>query len=218
MTKIESSRKPRLTPWALGVALALALTACGGQGGGGGALPIGVPSAGDLTTGAGASTPAAPGAGSGSGIPGTTREPTLKEQIEALENSGAIAKLDRSTDIAGPDTNQNGVRDDIEAWIGTLPVNNAQRKALMQKAKALQTTLLVDLKDRAAMDRSGDQLMASSRCGSINFSPYEVFSGLAAKIEGMTANTKERAMRYMRYNSASSGSSTTLPNGDTCEP
>jgi hypothetical protein len=45
-----------------------------------------------------------------------------------------------------------------------------------------------------------------------------VFSRLAGKIESMTANTKERAARYMQYNAARSGSSTTMPSGDTCEP
>ncbi|VTU35917.1 hypothetical protein RA8CHR_05340 [Variovorax sp. RA8] len=50
------------------------------------------------------------------------------------------------------------------------------------------------------------------------FNPYVVFSQLSGKIEAMTANTRERAKRYMEYNAASSGSSTTLPNGNTCEP
>ena len=202
---------------AFATAFVLALTACGGQGGGGASLPVGVPSAVELSIGTGSATPAAPGTGSGAGAPATTRESTLKAQIEALENSGAVPKLDRSSDIAGPDTNQNGVRDDIEAWIGTLPVNDAQRKALMQKAKALQVTLVVDLNDKAALQRVGEGLMASTNCGGDVFSPYSTWSQLSGKIEGMTANTKERAKRYMQYNSARSGSSTTLPNGNTCE-
>ena len=36
--------------------------------------------------------------------------------------------MDRSSDIAGPDANKNGVRDDIEAWIDTLSVTEPQRK------------------------------------------------------------------------------------------
>ena len=44
---------------------------------------------------------------------------------EALE----APTLDRSSDIAGPDINKNGVRDDIEAWVNLQPVNEGQRKA-----------------------------------------------------------------------------------------
>ncbi len=58
----------------------------------------------------------------------------------------------------------------------------------------------------------------ATNCGGDMFNPYVVFSQLSGKIEAMTANTRERAKRYMEYNAASSGSSTTLPNGNTCEP
>jgi hypothetical protein len=144
--------------------------------------------------------------------------PTPAQQIAALERSGAYPALDRSSDIAGPDANGNGVRDDIEAWIKAQPVNEAQRKALIQDARATQRTLVVDLKDQAALQKTGEGLAASLNCGGINFPDYADFSRLAGKIEAMTANTKERAMRYMQYNRARSGSSTTMPSGDTCEP
>ena len=143
--------------------------------------------------------------------------PTLTQQIATLERSGAYPTLDRSSDIAGPDANANGVRDDIEAWINAQPVNDGQRKALMQKAKSLQMTLGVDLNDQAALQKTDDGLAASSNCGLTQFSPYATFSRLAGKIEAMTANTKERAARYIQYNAARSGSSGTFPSGNTCE-
>jgi hypothetical protein len=184
------------------------LAACGGRGNDAVVTPPGAPTATALAEGPGAAPP--PG--------GTTASPaSLKDQIAALERSGAYPALDRSSDIAGPDVNQNGVRDDIEAWINAQPVNDGQRKALMQKAQALQKTLLVDLKDPAALQRTGEGLAASSHCGLIQFSPYATFSKLSGKIESMTANTRQRAERYMKYNAARSGSSTTLPNWNTCE-
>jgi hypothetical protein len=97
-------------------------------------------------------------------------------------------------------------------------VTETQRKALMQKAKSLQQTLLVDLTDKDAVQHVGEGLMASTNCGGDQFTPYEKFSVLRGKIEAMTANTRQRAERYMQYNKASSGSVTTLPNYDTCEP
>jgi len=135
-----------------------------------------------------------------------------------LERKGGYPTLDRSSDIAGPDANKNGVRDDIEAWINTLNVTVSQRKALMQDARATQRTLLVDLTDKAAVQRVGEGLMASNHCGAIRFKPFAEFIGPSQKIEAMTANTRERAERYMQYNKARTGSSTTLPNYDTCEP
>ena len=152
--------------------------------------------------------------------PATPTQPakTISEQIAEAERSGKYPTLDRSSDIAGPDANKKGVSDDIEAWIHTLNVTEPQRKALMQKTRSLQQTLLVDLDDKAAVQRTGEGLMASTNCGGDRFPPYAVYSELRGKIEAMTANTRARAERYMRYNKARSGSSTTLPNHDTCEP
>lgn len=211
---------------ALTLSCFLSLAAIGGCGGQsqGGLVPFGAPSAAgqiaaaSATSGASQANAAPPGSvGATSGTSAVSAPPIL-EQIEALERSGAYPALDRSSDIAGPDANSNGVRDDIEAWIQSLQVNDAQRKALMQEARALQKTLTVDLTDREALQRSGDELMASGKCGSIQFSPYAEFSKLNGKIEAMTANTRERAGRYLKYNAASSGSSNRLPSGNTCEP
>lgn len=199
------------------------LEACGGGGGSGGGIAWpwaqgsgGATSAGD----------AGAGTASSSGSSGTTPPtsgtsaptlPTLREQIAALERSGAYPTLDRSTDIAGPDANGNGVRDDIEAWINSQQLSDVQKKALMQDARATQRTLLVDLNDRAALQRTDEGLMASTKCGGDSFSKSSDFYPLANKIEGMTANTRQRAERYMKYNAARSGSSTTYPKGNTCE-
>ncbi len=42
---------------------------------------------------------------------------TDEQRLQALEEEGTIPKLDRSKDLAGPDKNNNGVRDDIESYI-----------------------------------------------------------------------------------------------------
>ncbi|SCK36925.1 hypothetical protein VAR608DRAFT_3384 [Variovorax sp. HW608] len=191
------------------------LTACGGGSGGG---------SGFFGTGSGSSASSTgsssePSSGSPSGAsPTAPGSLTLAQQIEQLERKGGYPTLDRSADIAGPDAKKNGVRDDIEAWINTLNVTEPQREALMQKAKSLQQTLLVDLADKDAVQRVGEGLMASTHCGATRFKPFAEFIGPNQKIEAMTANTRQRAERYMQYNKASSGSVTTLPNHDTCEP
>ncbi|WP_157008344.1 hypothetical protein [Xenophilus azovorans] len=188
------------------------LTACGGGSGGG---TTSLPGSGATST----SNPGngATGSSPGGGSAGTATSPPLREQIAALEQSGGYPKLDRSGDIAGPDANANGVRDDIESWINMQSLSDLQKRALLQKARALQNTLLVDLNDRTALQKAGEGLMASTNCGSLHFSPYREFSNLAGQIEAMTANTRQRAERYMKYNAARSGSSTRLPDGNTCE-
>ncbi len=88
----------------------------------------------------------------------------------------------------------------------------------MQDARATQRTLIVALDDKKALQAAGEGFAASSRCGMLQFPEYSDFSKYAGKIEAMTANTRQRAERYMKYNAARSGSSTTNPRGDTCEP
>jgi hypothetical protein len=221
--------------WALCTVLIAMLAACGGDSGNSNyTAPAGAPTAAGLTTGGvGAASVPAPGSAPASAapssapgastppfmpVPSVPTPPALKEQIAALERSGAYPALDRSSDVAGPDANRNGVRDDIEAWINVQPITDLQRKALMQSARALQRTLILDIKDKAALQKNGEEMMAATNCGGDVFSPYVIFSQLSGKIEAMTANTRERAKRYMEYNAARSGSSTTLPNGNTCEP
>jgi len=142
----------------------------------------------------------------------------LTDGIASLEANGTLPKLDRSTDVAGPDANGNGVRDDIEAWINTQPVTTDQKTALMQNARAFQHTLTVDLTDATALESSRNELMAAVHCGSSRFPAFADFYPYNQKIEAITANTRERAMRYIQYNVASSETSNTLPNYDTCEP
>jgi len=38
-------------------------------------------------------------------------------KVKHLEQSGLIPVLDRSADLAGPDLDNNGIRDDIDAYI-----------------------------------------------------------------------------------------------------
>lgn len=185
------------------------LVACGGSGNEGAVTRIDAPTAEALAQGPGTVPPSTPPVAGSS---------TLRDQIAALERIGTVPVLDRSRDIPGPDLNRNGVRDDIEAWIQTRPIDESQRRALMQKARDLQMTLLIDLEDKAALSLHGDQLMASTKCAGDRFDPRSESYGYTRKIEAMTANTRQRAARYAQYNAAQSGSSTAYPSGDTCEP
>lgn len=150
-------------------------------------------------------------------IPPNPPTPSLAAQIKTLEDNGTIPKLDRSTDLKGPDVNNNGVRDDIDAWIATLPITELQKKAAIFDAQVMQKTLLVDLNDKVAQEAIDNELALSVVCLSDAYKPDSRESyNLSSKIEAMSANTKERAKQYILYNTARSGSSTKLPNTYTC--
>jgi hypothetical protein len=189
----------RLIPWFAALFMAAVLAACGG----------------------GKSSP------SSAGQPVQPVERGMKEQLEALEKAGELPALDRSTDIAGPDIDRNGIRDDIDAYIAALPVSDAVKKAARQVARVQQKSLLIDLKDRISLLALSDASMASTACMSETVEAglpleqhYEVRRdgyAIALKIEAITANTPERAERYLAYMGALHGTTTTYPTGKVCE-
>ncbi len=144
---------------------------------------------------------------------------TLVQQIESLEKTGQLPQLDRSSEIKGPDADNNGIRNDIDAWIAAQPISDSQKKAAQQAARVRQAELLVDLTQKAQLDRLGDMSMASIVCLGDVFAPNRQRGrDLSSKIVAITANTKERAKQYLAYNRAVSGSSGRLPEGNTCGP
>ncbi len=156
--------------------------------------------------------------GGGTSTPTTpTQPPTLTQQIAALEKSGSLPALDRSTNIKGPDANNNGVRDDIEAWIAALPITEKQKKAALEEARTNQQLLLVDLSDKAAIAAAAAASFQALICLKDTFEPNRSEgSDLVMKIEAITANTPERSRRYMDYNRARSGSTSRHPGSAAC--
>ncbi|CDN89682.1 MULTISPECIES: hypothetical protein [Hydrogenophaga] len=154
-------------------------------------------------------------------------EPSMKDQLDALEKQGVLPELDRSTDVAGPDADGNGIRDDIDAYIAALPVSDEVKKAVRQRARVQQRSLLIDLKDRVSLLALSDASMASTACMSSTILKdvpselqYKILRdghAIALKIEAITANTPERAERYMAYMGALHGTTTTYPTGKVCE-
>lgn len=139
------------------------------------------------------------------------------DEIARLEEQGVLPLLDRSSDIGGPDANHNGVRDDIETQIARMSLTDAQRKAALQVARNEQDKLLVDVTDKAAVQRVSEQSMGSTKCIGDAFEPERTRSyEIARKIEAMTPNTPERAARYMRYLAALGGTSVEYPETSTC--
>ncbi|WP_127471969.1 hypothetical protein [Thiomicrorhabdus aquaedulcis] len=144
---------------------------------------------------------------------------TPKEQVVVLEESNAIPMLERSNTLVGIDTNANGVRDDVESILSINYTLSIQLAAAMQAAKAMQTALVVDVADIPAVKVVDREISRGINC------IYSKFDGannskqpaqVAQEIEAITANTKQRLLAYLQFNKALDGTSSALPEGDTC--
>ena len=144
---------------------------------------------------------------------------TPADSIGALEDSGEIPKLDRSPDAGGPDTNNDGVRDDVETYIQANYSTEPRRAAARQHAAVIRAAILVDKNDAASVKRVSIRGSRAVRCiyqqfdGTSGQKPAEVVE----KIRAVSTNTKVRLKAYLAYAKALDGTSRTRPEGDTCE-
>lgn len=145
---------------------------------------------------------------------------TEQEQILELEKTGGIPTLERGDTLIGIDSNLNGVRDDIEAILARDSSSDAQLAALLQTARALQSSLTVDKTDIAAVKAVDREISKGLNC---IFSVFDGTNGtkhpmrIAQELESITTNTKPRLKAYLQYNKALDGTSSASPEGDTCE-
>lgn len=121
--------------------------------------------------------------------------------------------------IAGLDADNNGVRDDIDAYINTRYSDVSQRAAALQTARAIQQDLLVDKTDKPAVKLAA---LAETRAVHCLFSKFHgpgplQPSAVSSAIESMTANTKERLSAYLAFSKALNGTTAQLPTEDTCD-
>ena len=141
----------------------------------------------------------------------------LRSEVKDMQARGKLPKIDVSKDIKGSDQNQNGVRDDIEAWIATQPMTEKQKRAAMFEAAVFQKMLLVDLTDKAEIRKLEDESMIATKCLGDAYNPNRDESyKISKQIEAMNTSTKDRIIRYLKYNAALSGMSFRSPTNYTC--
>lgn len=143
---------------------------------------------------------------------------TVAAALAQLEASGQIPILDRSASLTGPDTNNNGVRDDIDNYINSLPDTLAQKMALRQDARAITNAMLVGSQsnDEAVLRAATTQIGRSIHCIYLQYgSP--VASKKASSIQKFVANTRLRFNAYIQFGAKISGTTARRPTGDSCE-
>ena len=153
------------------------------------------------------------GCGGGSSGSSTAGGSTISE----LEENGSIPVLDRTPDVAGVDANTNGIRDDIDSYINTMPITEDQKKGVIQLAKTVQESLLVDVTNGADLRKINQGISRSIQCLSVKFPNVQERLEVITSIESKTANTRERTDKYIKLNNALSGSVSKLLSGDTCD-
>ncbi|KGY07801.1 hypothetical protein [Vibrio sinaloensis] len=123
--------------------------------------------------------------------------------------------LDRSDSLPGPDENDDGIRDDIEAFINALEVSEPVRNALKQDARQTQENLYYDFSEATEsnidkayeISRKYDKVLA---CKDFIGMSVDDSINTSETITSLTYNTKARTMAYLAYNHLLDGSVSTL--------
>lgn len=149
--------------------------------------------------------------------PGAGPTPTTAAQaLRDMESRGELPILDRSTVLKGTDANSDGVRDDLERHIGSLPDSAQQKSAMRGMARALDSTLVVDVNNEASLRAAAIGLSETINCAWEVY-PTDQASKRVEEIRRLAVNTKERFNAYAKYNQARSGSVIAIPSGSTCK-
>jgi len=143
----------------------------------------------------------------------TVRELNDAEKYAQLEDSGIIPKLDRSNTLGGTDSDDNGIRDDVDDYINKKYTNPKEKAAAQQMARAFQKELLIDLNNKKAVDEVDKFITMAIVCARNSAPDKNIMDDLMAA----TFNTKQRVKRFFAFDDLMDGSVTSLPEGDTCE-
>jgi hypothetical protein len=155
------------------------------------------------------------GCGGGGGAAETPAEPAATV-VTRLQTSGAMLPLDRSTDVAGPDANADGVRDDVSTWIGTQGYAGDLPKAAAQLAKAYQTVLTVALTDDTAVRAARLASSDAVECIMQKAASVEAGYKAVADLRRVTVNTDARVKAYLSYVEKVNDTVSRAPEGDGC--
>lgn len=142
---------------------------------------------------------------------------SVAEAFTKLEQSGAIPVLNTDNTILGTDSNNNGVRDDVENYIQSLPDTSAQKSALTQTSSAISQAMVVDTANQTSVIAATNKTAAAIKCIYASYNDAEEASNKVADMRKLTVNTTERIAAYENFNISASGTSSVLPQGDGCE-
>lgn len=144
---------------------------------------------------------------------------TSAQKITKMEQSGELPMLERTDTVEGVDTDQNGIRDDIDAYIKTTYPNEEQQKAVAQYARSLQASLLIDKDNKIAVKTAANEQAKAISCifEKIPSEQSRINGSIVEEMIGVTTNTKQRLLEFISLNKALDGTVTSVPSGDVCD-
>ena len=146
----------------------------------------------------------------------TVPELTFGEVWRELEESGAVPTLDRSETIQGDDVNGDGVRDDIENYIESLPDTSTQKAALRQMHKALSAAMLAaDSDEPDVQNNAAKKILEAVNC--LHDTYPDDYGSQIENLQKITVNTPSRFNAYIEYNEKADLVDYNMLEGNTCE-
>ncbi|MCW3847355.1 hypothetical protein OF829_08885 [Sphingomonas sp. LB-2] len=131
--------------------------------------------------------------------PSPTKAATVEDALKAAQSAGTIPTLDYSDTLLGTDSNANGVRDDIDKYIASLPVSVSEADFLKRKAKALNRILSIDLANADDL-RGADSLLFHSTMCIASVPNLKSISRYEDQLVAYTFNTRARFDKYDQFN------------------
>jgi hypothetical protein len=148
--------------------------------------------------------------------------PTKSEIIMAIEkqnnDSYFLHSLDQEYTLLGIDKNKNGIRDDLDKYITSLPDLPEQKKALAQGFFAANKIFSVNLSDKNELKRVAELNDMAKNCLFMQYKDNSAYKKMRQttlkdyafdmhlelyarprKIEKYTFNTEMRDLAYARY-------------------
>jgi len=123
-----------------------------------------------------------------------------------------------NSDLAGPDVDHNGIRDDVDAWIAAQPFTVPQKRAAEQLARSMQRSMLAEYKTRE--DARHDAVMevnAINCMGNLYKKNYDEAVRITRSIVSATLNTRKRILKYDADTGMTSGMGFEMSENNTCE-
>lgn len=144
-------------------------------------------------------------------------EPSSEHSGSTLAPLAFTTQLDRGPDLAGPDDNVNGVRDDVEQWIHLHDtLSPSARNALLHYAHLMQQTVLPPAQQMPRALELARQQAAALACLMSLPEISQHAADWSKRLRQITANTERRIRAYLAYSAALDGQSWSLPLTEAC--
>lgn len=134
--------------------------------------------------------------------------------------SACNASNNQANEIKGIDSNNNGIRDDVDTYIAKQPYSTKQLDALRQYARSEQSIVVFTSNNREDARVANKIVMNAMNCIYNNFpssTGQDSAAVISTQISELTFNNEARKKAEHNHAVLISGMTFSLPEGNTCE-